>query len=117
MSNEQTQQPDIGIYFKVWGFLFVLAGTSYCVAIFDVAQPLKAILLLALALLQAGLIIAVLMHLVWERVIVAYLMFVPPILLASFLAICFVDGSYTHVTRGANYHPATPAAAAPAESH
>lgn len=115
MSNEHTQQPDIGVYFKVWGLLFVLAGTSYCVAIFDVAQPLKAILLLALALSQAGLIIAVLMHLVWERVIVVYLMFVPPILLVSFLAICYVDGGYTHKTREANYLP--PAAAAPSEAH
>jgi cytochrome c oxidase subunit 4 len=116
MSNEHAQQPDIGVYFKVWGLLFVLAGTSYCIAYFGVGQPLKAILLLALALLQAGLIIAVLMHLVWERVIVAYLMFVPPLLLASFMAICFADGGYTHRTRGAN-SIAAPPAAAPAEAH
>jgi len=114
MSNEHAQQPDIGIYFKVWGLLFVLAGTSYCIAYFGVGQPLKAILLLALALGQAGLIVAVLMHLVWERVIVAYLMFVPPMLLASFLAICFTDGSYTNRTRESNYLAAPLPSAAPA---
>jgi cytochrome c oxidase subunit IV len=121
MSNQHAQQPDVGVYFKVWGLLFVLAATSYCISYFGVGQPLKAILLLALALLQAGLIVAVLMHLVWERVIVAYLMFVPPILLASFLAICFADGGYTHGTRSANYLatplPSSTPAAAPAESH
>jgi len=117
MTTENAQQPPVGIYYKVWGLLFVLAGFSYAIGYFGVEAPLRGILLIALALLQAGLIIAVLMHLAWERVIVVYLILVPPVLLVSFLGICIADGSYTHGTRQANFLATPLPAAAPSEQH
>jgi len=118
MANEQGQQPSIGIYIKVWGLLFVLAGASYSVGYFGVQGPLRWALIIVLALMQAGLIIAVLMHLVWERLALVYLILVPPVLLVSFLAISAIDGRYTFGTRQANYIAAPlPTTAAPSEHH
>jgi cytochrome c oxidase subunit IV len=117
MANEQGQQPSVGVYLKVWGLLFVLAGASYSVGYFGVEGPLRWGLIIVLALLQAGLIVAILMHLVWERVALVYAILVPPpLLLTAFLGISSVDGRSTFETRQANYI-ATPPAAAPAVEH
>jgi cytochrome c oxidase subunit IV len=112
MANEQGQQPSISVYVKVWGLLFVLAGASYSVGYFGVQGPMRWGLIIVLALLQAGLIVAILMHLVWERVALVYTILVPPpLLLIAFLGITSVDGRSTYDVRQANYLP-TPLPAA-----
>jgi cytochrome c oxidase subunit IV len=118
MANEQGQQPATGVYLKVWGLLFVLAGASYCVGYFGIQGTMRWILIVALALLQAGLIVAILMHLVWERVALVYAILVPPpLLLIAFLGITSVDGRSTYDVRQANYLPTPLPGAAPAAEH
>jgi cytochrome c oxidase subunit IV len=111
MANEHGQQPPMGVYVKVWGLLFVLAAASYSVGFFGVQGPLRWILIIALALLQAGLIIAVLMHLVWERLALVAAILAPPLLLITLIGIGALDGRYTFGIRNVFFgSPPAPAA-------
>jgi cytochrome c oxidase subunit 4 len=112
MTQEHGQQPLMATYVKVWGLLFVLAAASYAVGYFQVQSPLRWILLVALMLLQAGLIVAVLMHLVWERLALMYAILVPPVLLLTFIGICALDGLYTLDIRNVFFGPAAAPATA-----
>jgi cytochrome c oxidase subunit IV len=86
-------------YVKVWGLLFVLAAASYAVGYFQVQS-------------QAGLIVAVLMHLVWERLALMYAILVPPVLLLTFIGIGALDGLYTLDIRNVFFGPAAAPATA-----
>src|SRR3546814_11582821 len=57
----------ISVYLKVWGYLFVLSAMSYMVDYFHVQGVLRWSLILIFMMLKAGLIVAVFMHMVWER--------------------------------------------------
>jgi len=111
MTQEHGQQPPIGTYVRVWGLLFVLAGASYSVGYFGVQGPLRWILLIVLMLIQAGLIVSLLMHLVWERLALVLAIILPPTLLITLIGIGALDGLSTHLTRDAFFEPAaTPSA-------
>jgi len=67
-TDTQTQQHPISLYFKVWGLLFVLSSFSYLVDYMQYQGILRWTLILVFMFLKAGLIIAVFMHMVWERI-------------------------------------------------
>jgi cytochrome c oxidase subunit IV len=99
MAQEHGQQPPIATYVKVWGMLFVLAAMSYSVGYFNVQGLLRWILLVVLMLLQAGLIVSLLMHLVWERLALVFAIILPPTLLVALIGIGALDGWSTLSTR------------------
>jgi len=111
MADEQAQQPSLGTYLKIWGLLFVLSTASYLVVYFDVQGYLRWSLLVVLMLLQAGLIVSVLMHMLWERLALVYAILVPPLLLVTLLGIGAFEADYTFSTRGSFFGPASPAPA------
>jgi cytochrome c oxidase subunit IV len=113
MAQEHGQQPPMSTYVKVWGMLFVLAAMSYSVGYFNVQGPLRWVLLVVLMLLQAGLIVSMLMHLVWERLALVFAIILPPMLLITLIGIGALDGLYTVDTR--NVFFGAEAAPAPAE--
>jgi len=115
MAQEHGQQPPMATYVKVWGLLFVLAAASYSVGYFNVQGLLRWFLLVVLMLLQAGLIVALLMHLAWERLALVLAIVLPPTLLLSLIGIGALDGLSTYLTRNAFFEPAV--APAPAEHH
>lgn len=96
---EQTHGPPIGLYLKVWGLLFVLSALSYLVDFFQVHGQLRWILILALMMAKAGLIVAIFMHLRWERRALIAMILVPPLALAVLVALMFVEADYTYLTR------------------
>jgi cytochrome c oxidase subunit IV len=49
--------------------------------------------------LKAGLIVAVFMHMAWERLALAYAILLPPTLLLVFVAIMTFESDYTLLTR------------------
>jgi cytochrome c oxidase subunit IV len=51
-------------------------------------------------MLKAGLIIAVFMHMVWERLALMYAIIVPPLLLLVLLGIGALEADYTFFARG-----------------
>ncbi len=94
------QQHPLGIYFKIWGLLFVLSTMSYLVDYFHFQGYLRWSLILIFMLLKAGLIVAVFMHMLWERLAMVYAILVPPILLLVLLGIGAFEADYTFFTRG-----------------
>ena len=50
-------------------------------------------------MLKAGLIVAIFMHMAWERLALAYAIIVPPILVLVFVAMMVLESDYTLVTR------------------
>jgi len=50
-------------------------------------------------MLKAGLIVAVFMHMAWERLALIYAILVPPVVLLVFVALMVLESDYTHLTR------------------
>ncbi len=94
------QQHPIGIYFTVWGLLFVLSAFSYLVDFFDVEGYLRWSLILVFMMLKAGLIVAFFMHMRWERLALLYAILLPPVLVLVLVAIMTFESDYTFLTRG-----------------
>ncbi|TSA14069.1 MAG: cytochrome C oxidase subunit IV [Betaproteobacteria bacterium] len=113
MAHAQGQQHPIGVYLKIWALLFVLSTASYLVDYFHFQGYLRWSLILIFMFLKAGLIIAVFMHMVWERLALMYAILVPPLLLIVLLGIGTLDADYTFFTRDKFFGPA-PASTAPA---
>jgi cytochrome c oxidase subunit IV len=105
-SQGQGQQHPLGIYFKIWGLLFVLSTASYLVDYFHFQGILRWSLIVVFMLLKAGLIVAVFMHMLWERLALLYAIVVPPLLLLVLLGIGALEANYTFVTRGTFFGPA-----------
>ncbi|MFT5180325.1 MAG: cytochrome c oxidase subunit 4 [Alphaproteobacteria bacterium] len=93
------QQHPLGIYFKIWGLLFVLSTMSYMVDILDFQGYLRWSLIILFMLLKAGLIVAVFMHMVWERLAIVYAILVPPLALMVLMSLMAIEGNYTEFTR------------------
>ena len=83
----------------VWGWLFVLSAGSYMVDYVGLEGYLRWSLILIFMLLKAGLIVAVFMHMAWERLALAYAIIVPPVALLVFVAIMAIESDYTFLTR------------------
>ena len=101
------QQHPLGIYFKIWGLLFVLSTASYAVDYFHVQGTLRWTLIIIFMLLKAGLIVSVFMHMMWERLALVYAILVPPLLLITLVGIGALEADYTFFTRGTFFAPAT----------
>ena len=97
--KEESVQHPLGIYFKIWGLLFILSAFSYAVDYFHVQGYLRWTLILVFMILKAGLIVAVFMHMVWERLSMVYFILLPPLLLLTLVAIGALEADYTFFTR------------------
>ena len=100
MAQLEGQQHPLGIYIKVWAWLFVLSAGSYMVDYFHVQSYLRWTLILIFMMAKAGLIVAVFMHIKWERMALSFAILVPPSLLLVFIAIMTIESDYTFLTRG-----------------
>jgi len=100
LSGDHGQQHPLGVYFKIWGLLFVLSIASYMVDYYQVQGLWRWSLIIVFMLLKAGLIVAVFMHMVWERLALVYAILLPPLLLLGLLIIGALEGAYTYLTRG-----------------
>ncbi|MCH7899240.1 MAG: cytochrome C oxidase subunit IV family protein, partial [Proteobacteria bacterium] len=67
MASEEGQQHPIKIYLTVWILLFVLSFFSYMVDYLNFQGMLRWALILTFMFLKAGFIIAIFMHMKWER--------------------------------------------------
>ena len=110
---EVGQQHPIGLYFKIWGLLFVLSTASYLVDYFHFQGYLRWFLIIVFMLLKAGLIVSVFMHMLWERLAMMYAILVPPLLLLVLMGIGAIEGNHTFFTRETFFGPAP--AVVPAE--
>ncbi len=97
--RQSGQHHPIKIYLIVWGWLFVLSTCSYLVDYFGVQGNLRWVLILTFMFLKAGLIVAVFMHMAWERLALSFPILILPPALLVFVAIMAIESNYTHLTR------------------
>jgi cytochrome c oxidase subunit 4 len=93
------QEHPIKLYLVVWGWLFVLSTCSYLVDYFGLQGYLRWSLILLFMILKAGLIVAVFMHMAWERLALMYAILVPPGLVLVFVGLMVFESDYTLFTR------------------
>ncbi len=98
--HAEGQQHPISVYLKIWAWLFILSTGSYLVDYFHLESYLRWTLILVFMLLKAGLIVAVFMHMMWERLALIYAILVPPIFILVFVFLMTHESGYTFVTRG-----------------
>jgi cytochrome c oxidase subunit IV len=97
-SHSQQQHP-IKLYLVVWGLLFVLSACSYMVDYLGIQSYPRWFLIVLFMLLKAGLIVAIFMHMAWERLALVYAIVLPPILVLVFVALMISESHYTSLTR------------------
>jgi cytochrome c oxidase subunit IV len=96
---EVHQEHPIKLYLVVWAWLFILSTCSYLVDYFGLHGYLRWSLILIFMILKAGLIVAVFMHMAWERLALAYAIILPPILVVVFVVMMLFEADYTLLTR------------------
>ncbi|MCT7377639.1 cytochrome C oxidase subunit IV family protein [Chelativorans salis] len=98
-SHAEGQQHPVRLYLLVWFWLFVLSACSYLVDYAGFEGYLRWSLILVFMMLKAGLIVAVFMHMVWERLALVYAILLPPIAVLVFVTIMAIESDYTALTR------------------
>ena len=98
------QSHPIRLYLLVWALLFVLSAGSYMVDYVGLQGLLRWSLIVIFMLLKAGLIIAVFMHMAWERLALVYAIILPPAALLVFVGIMVFESDYTWLTREAFFN-------------
>ncbi|MGI9342204.1 MAG: cytochrome C oxidase subunit IV family protein [Gammaproteobacteria bacterium] len=96
---DTSQHHPISLYLKIWGLLFVLSGFSYAVDYFQFEGYLRWILIITFMWAKAGLIVAIFMHMAWERMALIYAILLPPAFLLVLVGMMAVEGGYTTLTR------------------
>ncbi len=106
MAKAEGQSHPIGVYLKIWALLFVFSAFSYLVDYLHFEGYLRWFLILLFMMLKAGLIVAIFMHMAWERLALVYAILVPTVFIIVFVALMTLESDYTLVTRHAFFAPA-----------
>lgn len=98
MAQEGQQHP-IAIYLWIWLLLFVFSFFSYMVDYLNIQGMLRWSLILIFMFLKAGFIVAIFMHMAWERLALKIAILAPPIALAVLVVLMSIEADYTFLTR------------------
>jgi cytochrome c oxidase subunit IV len=98
MSEAIGQQHPLKLYFWIWGLLFLFSAFSYATDFLDHGY-LRWGLILTFMFLKAGFIIAIFMHMRWERLALIWAILGPPVVLLVLIGLMAVEGNYTEGTR------------------
>ncbi|MCY3540532.1 MAG: cytochrome C oxidase subunit IV [Gammaproteobacteria bacterium] len=98
MATEGQQHP-IKIYFLIWLLLFVFSFFSYLVDYLDLQGNLRWFLIVVFMLLKAGFIVAIFMHMKWERFALIFGILLPPIALVVLMFLMAIESNYAWNTR------------------
>ncbi len=93
------QQHPLGVYLKIWILLFVLSMLSYMVDYYQFQGYLRWTLILIFMVLKAGFIMAIFMHMMWERMALVTAICLPPLALLVLIGIMSIEGWFTHDMR------------------
>lgn len=96
-------QHPISTYLWIWGLLFVFSGFSYMVDYFQLHGMLRWGLIIFFMLIKAGFIVAIFMHMAWERLALKLAILAPPLALLVLIGLMAVEGDYTFMTRLASF--------------
>ena len=98
-ASEGHQQHPLTIYLWIWLLLFVLSAFSYMVDYFHLKGLLRWSLIITFMLLKAGFIVAIFMHMAWERLALKLAILLPPLALLVLVGLMAIEGDYTFLTR------------------
>jgi cytochrome c oxidase subunit IV len=101
MATDSQQHP-LRIYFLIWGLLFVFSTASYLTDFLPKEGGLAYMrwgLILLFMFLKAGFIIAIFMHMFYERSALIWAIIGPPVLLLFLIGFMVYEGEYTEGTR------------------
>lgn len=98
MAQEGQQHP-ISIYLWIWLLLFVVSFFSYMVDYLNLQGALRWTLILVFMLVKAGFIVAIFMHMRWERLALKLAILMPPIAIVVLIGLMALEGDYTFLTR------------------
>ena len=98
-THVEGQQHPLGVYIKIWAWLFVLSACSYAVDYFHVESYLRWTLILLFMFLKAGLIVAVFMHMMWERMALMCAILLPMTFIIVFIFLMTSEADYTFALR------------------
>lgn len=99
MASTEGQQHPLAIYLWIWLLLFVLSAFSYMVDYYQLQGLLRWTLILFFMFLKAGFIIAIFMHMAWERLSLIFSILVPPLCLLVLVGLMASEADYTFLTR------------------
>ena len=99
MASSEGQQHPLSIYFWIWGLLFVVSFFSYMVDYLNFQGFWRWTLILVFMFVKAGFIVAIFMHMTWERRALQFAILLPPIAICIFIALMALEGDYTFLTR------------------
>ncbi|MEE9354529.1 MAG: cytochrome C oxidase subunit IV family protein [Methylococcaceae bacterium] len=97
--TEDHQQHPISLYLKVWGLLFVLSTMSYLVDYLEFQGYLRWFLILSFMFLKAGFIVAIFMHMSWEKLALKCAVLLPPLALLVFIVLMAIESDFTYLIR------------------
>ena len=97
--HAEGQQHPISVYLWIWLLLFVLSAFSYWVDWAGFQGYLRWTLILIFMFLKAGFIVAIFMHMAWERLALITAILLPPLLLLVLIGLMAVEADYTFLTR------------------
>jgi len=98
MAQAEGQQHPLSIYFWIWGLLFLFSAFSYGTDFLPDGLVRTGLILLFMVL-KAGFIVAIFMHMAWERLALIWAILGPPLLLLFLIGILAWEGDYTVLTR------------------
>jgi cytochrome c oxidase subunit IV len=100
--GEGVQHP-IKLYLWIWGLLFVFSAFSYMVDYFQLQGVLRWTLIIVFMLIKASFIVAIFMHMAWERLALKLAILIPPLTLLVLIGLMAIEGDYTFLTRIASF--------------
>ena len=95
----QGQQHPISVYWKVWGLLFLFSAGSYYVDIAGFEGMARWFLIIIFMLLKAGFIVAIFMHMKWERPALIFAILLPTLFLLVLMYLMSFESDYSYATR------------------
>ena len=107
MASEEGQQHPIKVYLWIWVLLFVISFFSYMVDYLGLQGGLRWSLILIFMFLKAGFIVAIFMHMQWERLALKIAILGPPVAILVLIWLMSYEGFYVEDTRIEYYGEST----------
>jgi cytochrome c oxidase subunit 4 len=98
-THAEGQQHPIKVYLWIWLLLFVFSTFSYLVDYMHLEGALRWALILIFMMLKAGFIVAIFMHMAWERLALKTALLIPLLCLLVLIALMVIEADYTFLSR------------------
>jgi cytochrome c oxidase subunit IV len=107
MAHQEGQQHPIKIYLWIWLLLFVVSFFSYMVDYLNIQGFWRPTLILIFMFVKAGFIVAIFMHMQWERIALKLAILGPPAAILVLIWLMALEGEYIEDTRVDYYGEST----------